>query len=259
MTYCTRCWCLGHMRDKRELQHPRCRICLDNLTERQTHECSNIVHCAQCDGLHHSLSSERGKVVQYRSDLKEQVNNALSTGKLHRLVPQECVQPMEFQMKQNEYPSLPPLITRAAPWNLVSTQSLTTNNTNRSEDSTKMLISINQNILDMKENTYRMNDQVNQTVLDTELHHETLVKLIPTVVSLIGEFIWPIIPSNTAGLKSKQPQLQKMFNDMEALLLYLKSEYTARRKRSTSSAPCLSPSQPFKATETFRTLKLIKI
>ena len=215
-----------------------------------------MIRCAQCDGPHHSLSSECGKAVEYPSDLKEQVNNALSTGKLHRLVPQEHIQPIEFQMKQNDNPSLPPFMTRAAPWNLASTQSLTTNNTNGSEDSIKTLISINQNILDMKENTYRknekldrMNDQVNQTVLDTELHHETLVKLIPTVVSLIGEFIWPMTASNTAGLKSKQPQLQKIFNDMEALLPHLKLEYTARRKRSTSSVPCLSPSQPYKATE----------
>ncbi|CAF1074872.1 unnamed protein product [Rotaria magnacalcarata] len=39
MTFCTRCWCLGHMRDKCELENPRYRICLENLINGQTHIC----------------------------------------------------------------------------------------------------------------------------------------------------------------------------------------------------------------------------
>ncbi|CAF2840748.1 unnamed protein product, partial [Rotaria sp. Silwood2] len=87
---------LGHMRDKCDLVHPRCRICLNNLIDGQTHDCSNVVRCAQCDGHHHSLSNECEKVAEYRFKLKEQVNNAISTGKLHRLVPQDRAQPMQF-------------------------------------------------------------------------------------------------------------------------------------------------------------------
>ncbi|CAF3274759.1 unnamed protein product, partial [Rotaria sp. Silwood2] len=58
MTYCTRCWRLGHMRDKCDLIHPRCRSRFNNLIDGHTHVCSNVVHCAQCDGHHHSLSNE---------------------------------------------------------------------------------------------------------------------------------------------------------------------------------------------------------
>ena len=82
MTYCTRCWCIGHMRNKCDLEQPRCLICLNNLIDGQLHDCSNIVRCAQCDGGHHSLSSECEKVIKYRSELKEQVNNAIASGKL---------------------------------------------------------------------------------------------------------------------------------------------------------------------------------
>ena len=82
MTYCTRCWCLGHMRDKCVADHPRCRICLENLVEDQTHQCSNSFRFAQCDGDHHSLSSNCEKVVEYRTALKEQVNIAIFGGKL---------------------------------------------------------------------------------------------------------------------------------------------------------------------------------
>ena len=35
MTYCTRCWCIGHMRNKCDLEQPRCRICLNNLIDGQ--------------------------------------------------------------------------------------------------------------------------------------------------------------------------------------------------------------------------------
>ncbi|CAF4464398.1 unnamed protein product, partial [Rotaria magnacalcarata] len=97
MTYCTRCWCLSHMRDKCNGKYSRCRICLDNRINGQTHVCSNTVRCAQCDKDHHSLSSACEKVVEYRSNLKEQVENALSAGKVQRLVPQDHVQPTEFR------------------------------------------------------------------------------------------------------------------------------------------------------------------
>ena len=59
-----------------------------------------------------------------------------------------------------------------------------------------MLLAINQNILDMKENTHRMEEKldridikIKQTALDTELHHNTLLKLLPTLESLVSDFI----------------------------------------------------------------------
>ncbi|CAF5096291.1 unnamed protein product, partial [Rotaria magnacalcarata] len=166
MTFCTRCWCLGHMR--------------------------NRARCAQCNGDHQSLSSEWDKVVEYRSELKVQVNNAISLGKLHRLIPQDRTQSIEFQTKQNEFPLLPQCMSGAAPWKLASAQQATTTNMNGSEDVTKMFVLMNQNILDMKENTHRIdekldriNEKVNQTALDTELHQETLMKLLPICVSIV--------------------------------------------------------------------------
>ena len=102
MTFCTRRWCLGHMREKCNLEYPRCRICLDSLITGKIHNCSNTARCAQCNGNHHSLCSECQKVMEYRSDLKEQVNNAIAAGKLHRAIPQDCVQSKQSQMKQSK-------------------------------------------------------------------------------------------------------------------------------------------------------------
>ncbi|CAF2130799.1 unnamed protein product [Rotaria magnacalcarata] len=205
MTYCTRCCCLGHMRDKCNGEYSRCRICLDNRINGQTHVCSNTVRCAQCDEDHHSLSSACEKVVEYRSNLKEQVENALSAGKVQRLVPQDHVQPTEFRLKQNEFPSLPSLMSCNTPWKQTSVQSTVTNNINGIEDTTKILLSINQNILDMKDNTRHIdekldciNEKVNRTSLDVELHNEILVKLLPTLASLVDKFIWPMMLNDVA-------------------------------------------------------------
>ena len=255
MTYCTRCWCIGHMRNKCDLEHPRCRICLNNLIDGQLHDCSNIVRCAQCDGGHHSLSSECEKVIEYRSELKEQVNNAIASGKLHRVVPQDRAQPMQFQMKQNEFPPLPSQTSRANPWKLASAQPSVT--TDGNDDTTKVLFLINQNILDMKENTQRINekldrinDKVDQTALDVQLHHETLMKVIPTLVSLTEEFIWPMMVNDVAGLRNKQQRLQHLFSSLNSSLTYLKTDYTARRKRSSSPSSHHPPSQqPSKSSD----------
>ncbi|CAF4687653.1 unnamed protein product [Rotaria socialis] len=193
MAYCTRCWCLGHMRDICNGEYSRCRICLVNLINGQTHA-----------------------LVEYRSNLKEQVEHALSADKLQRLMPQDHVQPTEFRLKQNEFPSLPSLMSCTTSWKQTSVPSAVTNNINGIEDTTKLLLSINQNILDMKDNTRRIdekldciNEKVHRTSLDVELHNEILMKLLPTLASLVDKFIWPMMLNDVAGLRNKQDQLKK--------------------------------------------------
>ena len=192
MIYCTRYWCLGHMREKCRCDHPRCHICLDNFFKERMHECSNVFRCAQCNDGHHSLSNECEKVKQYRTDLKEQVDNALSTGKLHRRVPQDRAQPNQFILKPNEFPPLPSLVDRPAPWQQTSATTSVNTNTKGIEDTTRVLLSINQNVLEMKDNYHgmdrkldRITEKVDRLTLDTELHHKTLEKAIPVLTSLV--------------------------------------------------------------------------
>ena len=127
------------------------------------------------------------------------------------------------------------------------------------DDTTKMLFLINQNILDMKENTQpisekldRINDNVDQTALDAQLHHETLMKVIPTLVSLTEEFIWPMMVNDVAGLRNKQQRLQHLISSLESesSLTYLKTDYMTRRKRSSSPSSHPPPSQqPSKSSD----------
>ena len=56
LTYCTKCWCLGHLRNRNRCDAAtRCRVCLDTLNDGSTHICKNEPKCAQCGGNHHSL------------------------------------------------------------------------------------------------------------------------------------------------------------------------------------------------------------
>ena len=87
LTHCTRCWCLGHMRNKCQVTTPRCRICLQEINDIQMHKCSQQPRCAQCDGNHHSLSSQCESIKAYKTQLKEEVDEALTRGVLHRSEP----------------------------------------------------------------------------------------------------------------------------------------------------------------------------
>ncbi|CAF4200869.1 unnamed protein product, partial [Rotaria sordida] len=69
MTYCNKCWELGHTRYQCKVG-PRCRKCLDLWNH--NHKCQKSVLCAQCQGPHASLSMECAVVVNYRRTLKEE-------------------------------------------------------------------------------------------------------------------------------------------------------------------------------------------
>ena len=109
----------------------------------------------------------------------------------------------------------------------------------------------------MKENTQRINekldrinDNVDKTALDAQLHHETLMKVIPTLVSLTEEFIWPMMVNDVAGLRNKQQRLQHLISSLESSLTYLKTDYMTRRKRSSSASSHPPPSQqPSKSSD----------
>ena len=143
------------------LQLIRVVVCLENVIEGQTHQCSNSFRYAHSDNDHHSLPSNCEKIVEYRTALEEQVNNAIPNGRLRRLLPQDRGKREQYYHIQKKFPSLPTLPSHATSWRLSSVRPLTTINTNGSEDSTKMLLVINRNILDMKENTHRTEEKLN--------------------------------------------------------------------------------------------------
>ncbi|CAF4634966.1 unnamed protein product, partial [Rotaria sp. Silwood2] len=79
------------MRNKCLATTARCRICLQEITDIQKHNCSQQPRCAQCDGNHHSLSSQYESIKAYKIQLKEEVDNALARGVIQRSEPTKQV------------------------------------------------------------------------------------------------------------------------------------------------------------------------
>ncbi|CAF4791609.1 unnamed protein product [Rotaria sp. Silwood1] len=87
ITYCTRCWCIEHLRSKCQTSSARYHICLEEVTEKPTYNYLQQRRCAQFDENHHSLSSQCQNIKTYKAHLKENVNIALSRCFLRRLEP----------------------------------------------------------------------------------------------------------------------------------------------------------------------------
>jgi hypothetical protein len=81
LTYCTKCWKLGDLRDICN-ESTRCRVCLDNYEKVIKHQYQGHPKCAQHGKDHWSLDSKCSVRQQYRKDLKEAVDDAISGGKL---------------------------------------------------------------------------------------------------------------------------------------------------------------------------------
>ena len=80
LTYCTRYWCLGDLRNKYLAATDCCRIYLQEITDIQMRKYSQQPRCAQCDVNHHSLSSQCESIKAYKIQEKEEVDNTLARG-----------------------------------------------------------------------------------------------------------------------------------------------------------------------------------
>ncbi|CAF4133626.1 unnamed protein product [Rotaria sp. Silwood2] len=83
MTYCTKCWKLGHMRETCNKQ-TSCRICLSQFEKGVQHQCQGPPKCAQCGEEHWSLDNRCLVVQRYRIDLKHAIADAITRGKLSK-------------------------------------------------------------------------------------------------------------------------------------------------------------------------------
>ena len=235
MTYCTRCWRIGHTREQCKLDAERCRVCLEEFTRREEHRCTNIAKCAQCDGEHHSLYSQCHVVQHYRAELKEDVQKAIESGKLQRIV---TPKQQEFHTKNQEFPSLNGdnkfQQQQQNAWNRMQTEA----RRNDEQDVTKVLAVINENLVAMRESNIRVEAKleridlkVNQAALDAELHQTTIDNLIEIVQTLIEHTLWPAIGRLQPELLQSPKGLQSVLTKLGKLKGSLRDDYTIRRKR----------------------------
>ena len=103
LMYCTKCWSVGHLRNKSKWS-ARCRVCLEMLKDNAAHVYNNEPKCAQCSGKHQSLDNQCHVIRELKQRLKEEVEEAINSGKLHRLAPNQ--QAPAFELLEQDFPAL---------------------------------------------------------------------------------------------------------------------------------------------------------
>ncbi|CAF1929020.1 unnamed protein product, partial [Rotaria magnacalcarata] len=168
LTYCTKCWCIGHLRNNCN-SLPKCRICLETFIENTSHVCPKEPRCAQCNGNHQSLDDQCKVIQDYKQRLKDEVDEAIKSGKLQRVVPKE--QAPTFELNEQDFPSLGTHINKnPSTWyisqNLVTRPPITTTTTGGSE----MLIgNINNNVMKLVDSMSRLEGKVDQVKSDLKV------------------------------------------------------------------------------------------
>ncbi|CAF0799220.1 unnamed protein product [Adineta ricciae] len=142
LTYCTKCWRLGHIRSKCPEASQKCRICLEDYNQEHNDECSKQYKCAQCHEEHYSLDGECPEIQQHRQELNKAVKAAVREGTIQNVTTNQTSKPSQNQSTSNtnlnftnaNFPPLPSATmskqnTKPPPWAQKNT-AITTNQTN---------------------------------------------------------------------------------------------------------------------------------
>ncbi|CAF4845021.1 unnamed protein product, partial [Rotaria sp. Silwood2] len=194
ITYCTRCWCIGHLRDKCQASSARCRVCLQEIAENQTHISSYQPRCAQCDGNHHSLSSQCQTIRTYKAHLKEEVDKAFSSGILRRLEPPK--QTPEFNSE--DFPAITGQAQRIIPvWgnkHIPQQQSTfeSANIANALTALTKQLTIMTDNNLRMEKKLDETNVRLNHAAQMSESLQKSVKNILQSLKDVMAKIVYPL-------------------------------------------------------------------
>ncbi|CAM4884716.1 unnamed protein product [Rotaria socialis] len=214
LRYCTKCWCIGHLRNKCNSEN-KCRICLENVRADTPHMCKHELNCAQCDGNHHSLDNQCQVIKEYKDQLKEDVEDAIQKGLLQRLSLQEK-SPM-FELHDQDFPPLTTSDNHSNKrWNIAQLRTTVESNFLRSSDTEKAFESINNNLAKLIDSNKRLENKVDllstsmkNVTLDTQLHQAVLADFI----NIMKDFIQYFIPATLTSGKSERRSLVPVANE----------------------------------------------
>ena len=241
LTYCTRCWCIGHLRNKCNVPS-RCRVCLESLPENASHVCTNATKCAQCDGDHHSLDNQCQIIQDYKRRLKEDVDDALNNGTLNRFAPKEQAPPFESQ--KQEFPIMKTSDNQGRMcWNNIQAPTTCQPNNSNESESRKSLEDINIKLSVLLDSNKRVENKIDQlnselkiVTLDTQLHQAVLIDIITIVKDCIQQIIPPALTASKSGRMALIPDAQLLFNRCQSASIRLNDGFQSNRNI------CLTPS-----------------
>ncbi|CAM4739704.1 unnamed protein product [Rotaria magnacalcarata] len=214
LTYCTRCWRIGHLRNKRNAES-KCRIFLENLNSDIPHMCHNEPKCAQCDGKHHSLDSQCQVLKEYKDQLKEDVEVAIQKGLLQRFSPQEK-SPL-FERRERDFPPLTAIDNHSnKKWNTALPRTTIESNNLRVSYTDKTIESISDNLATLIDSNKRLENKVDlvssnmkTVILDTQLHQAVLADTI----NIMKDFMQYVIPASLTASRAERSSLVHVANE----------------------------------------------
>ncbi|CAF1311271.1 unnamed protein product, partial [Didymodactylos carnosus] len=107
LTYCSKCYILGHTSLNCNSHHPKCRVCLGECANNHRNECEGQFICAQCGGNHFSLDGNCPMVQKYRQELNKEVKQAIRNGVLnYNTQAKQIKKSNEYQYDVNTFPPL---------------------------------------------------------------------------------------------------------------------------------------------------------
>ena len=252
LTYCTRCWCIGHLRNKCNAAN-KCRVCLEIISDDVSHVCRKEPKCAQCDGKHHSLDNQCHIIRDYKLRLKEDVEDAIKKGQLHRFAPKEQALPTE--LLDQDFPTIKVGDNQPRKmWN--TAQSITTcqSNTTNVREAEKLFEEINNKLSKLVDSNIRMENKVDRLAadlkvvnLDTQLHQAVLEDVINTMKEFTQKFIPALLNASKLERYSLLPVAQQYFGLFQSASTRLSNGF--RLNREVSLIP-LATAQPTSIMET---------
>ena len=218
LTYCTKCWKIGHLRNTC-MTNSKCRICLESFLENTAHECRKEPKCAQCDGNHHSLDSQCQTIREYKNQLKEDVEEAMYNGQLHRIVPKE--QAPTFEAQGQDFPMLQGSERREqwTGWNKAPVPMSNRGDMKEALGGGRAWNELNNNMSTLMVTNNRVEGKLDQILADmSKVSHEAqtcqtvLNEVINTMKDLITNFLPTSLTSNKTERTTMMPSLQTYHN-----------------------------------------------
>lgn len=234
LTYCTKCWCIGHLRNKCN-QATRCRVCLEMLSDNASHVCKNEPKCAQCDGNHHSLDNQCQVIREYKIRLKEEVEEAINNGKLHRFIPK--VEAPSLELGEQYFPPLTTDESRPPrKWNIEQDHTTSQSNMAKVLETEKLLENINSTLSKVLDSHIRVESKVDRltaelktVALDIHLHQAVLMDVITTIKDFFQHFVPPSLTSGKLERMSLIPIAQQFYNRFHSVSVRLNDGFHSNR------------------------------
>lgn len=227
ITYCSKCWKLGHLRGKCQEIIQKCRVCLSDYNETHNQLCSKKAKCAQCSLDHMSLDPDCQAVQQYRDNLNKAVKQAVQDGVVRvTSLSNKAAPPPAPKVSNTNYPSLPtPLATTtlssANKWK--NTQIPATTVQDKQDLTNHELLGQLKSFIETKFN--RIDEQIKEIKKDVQENKKAIEKeqmktnsLVAILKSTMEDVIKQIIKS-VPNIDEKATQT------LESLILVLDTQY----------------------------------